>query len=94
MFSNALEDSVKLGLRQGLTKGIAVGSNSVTLAIWAFMAWYGSGIVMYHGGKRGTVFAVGNAIVTGGISYSLSPLCINVASFILLCSFLSSISFA
>nr|XP_018678767.1 PREDICTED: putative multidrug resistance protein [Musa acuminata subsp. malaccensis] len=68
MFSNALEDSVKLGLRQGLTKGIAVGSNSVTFAIWAFMAWYGSRIVMYHDGKGGTVFAVGTAIVNGGLS--------------------------
>ncbi|RWV82944.1 hypothetical protein GW17_00055513 [Ensete ventricosum] len=67
MFSNALEDSVKLGLRQGLAKGIAVGSNSVTFAIWAFMAWYGSRIVMYHGGKGGTVFAVGTAIVNGGL---------------------------
>ncbi|CAL9183326.1 unnamed protein product, partial [Musa hybrid cultivar] len=45
VFSNALEDSVKLGLRQSLTKGIAVGSNSVTFAIWAFMAWaLGSGL--------------------------------------------------
>ncbi|XP_064998344.1 putative multidrug resistance protein [Musa acuminata AAA Group] len=68
MFSNALEDSVKLGLRQGLTKGIAVGSNSVTFAIWAFMAWYGSRIVMYHDGKGGTVFAVGTAIVNGGLA--------------------------
>ncbi|CAD5181799.1 unnamed protein product [Musa acuminata subsp. malaccensis] len=68
MFSNALEDSVKLGLRQGLTKGIAVGSNSVTFAIWAFMAWYGSRIVMYHDGKGGTVFAVGTAIVNGGLT--------------------------
>ncbi|RZS22174.1 hypothetical protein BHM03_00054917 [Ensete ventricosum] len=76
MFSNALEDSVKLGLRQGLAKGIAVGSNSVTFAIWAFMAWYGSRIVMYHGGKGGTVFAVGTAMeACNDLLLSVSLLC-------------------
>ncbi|RZS10415.1 hypothetical protein BHM03_00041641 [Ensete ventricosum] len=45
MFSDALEDSVKLGLRQGLAKGVAVGSNAVTFAIWAFITWaFGSGL--------------------------------------------------
>ncbi|WOK95120.1 multidrug resistance protein [Canna indica] len=68
MFSNALEHSVKLGLRQGLMKGVAVGSNGVTFAIWALMAWYGSKLVMDHGGKGGTVFAVGAGIVTGGLA--------------------------
>ncbi|CAD5197858.1 unnamed protein product [Musa acuminata subsp. malaccensis] len=68
VFSNALEDSIKLGLLPSLTKGIVVWSNSVTFAIWAFMAWYGSRIVMYHEGKGGTVFAVGTAIVTGGLA--------------------------
>ncbi|XP_073103706.1 putative multidrug resistance protein isoform X2 [Elaeis guineensis] len=67
-FSAALEDSVKLGLRQGLAKGIAIGSNGVTFAIWAFLVWYGSHLVMYHGGKGGTVFAVGAAIVVGGLA--------------------------
>ena len=66
-FSAALEDSVKLGLRQGLAKGIAIGSNGVTFAIWAFLVWYGSHLVMYHCGKGGTVFAVGAAIVVGGL---------------------------
>lgn len=66
-FSGSLDDSVKLGLRQGLAKGIAIGSNSVTFAIWAFLVWYGSRLVMYHGGRGGTVFAVGAAIVVGGL---------------------------
>ncbi|KAG1326634.1 putative multidrug resistance protein [Cocos nucifera] len=67
-FSAALDDSVRLGLRQGLAKGIAIGSNSVTFAIWAFLVWYGSRLVMYHGDKGGTVFAVGAAIVVGGLA--------------------------
>lgn len=66
-FSAALDDSVKLGLKQGLAKGLAIGSNGVTFAIWAFSAWYGSRLVMYHGGKGGTVFAVGAAAVMGGL---------------------------
>ncbi|RWW36755.1 hypothetical protein BHE74_00058197 [Ensete ventricosum] len=67
MFSDALEDSVKLGLRQGLAKGVAVGSNAVTFAIWAFITWYGSRVAMHHGVKGGHIFAVGTAIVRGGL---------------------------
>ncbi|WVZ75065.1 hypothetical protein U9M48_023157 [Paspalum notatum var. saurae] len=67
-FSAALEESARLGLRQGLAKGVALGSNGVTFAIWAFNAWYGSRLVMYHGYQGGTVFAVSSIIVTGGLA--------------------------
>ncbi|CAI9109590.1 OLC1v1009434C1 [Oldenlandia corymbosa var. corymbosa] len=67
-YSAALEGSFKLGLRQGLAKGLAIGSNGITFAIWAFMSYYGSRLVMYHGAKGGTVFAVGAAIAIGGLS--------------------------
>ncbi|URD72564.1 ABC transporter transmembrane region [Musa troglodytarum] len=67
-FSAALDDSIKLGLKQGLAKGLAIGSNGITFAIWAFMVWYGSRLVMYHGEKGGTVFAVGASIIVGGLS--------------------------
>lgn len=67
-FSDALQSSVKLGLKQGLAKGMAIGSNGVVFAIWSFMAWYGSRLVMYHGAKGGTVFAVGAAIAVGGLA--------------------------
>uniref|UniRef100_A0A0E0CH21 Multidrug resistance protein n=1 Tax=Oryza meridionalis TaxID=40149 RepID=A0A0E0CH21_9ORYZ len=67
-FSAALEESARLGLKQGLAKGIAVGSNGITFAIWAFNVWYGSRLVMYHGYKGGTVFAVSAAIVVGGLA--------------------------
>ncbi|KAG6474715.1 hypothetical protein ZIOFF_068653 [Zingiber officinale] len=56
-FSATLDDSVKLGLCQGLTKGLAVYSNGIIFVIMAFLVWFGSRIVMYHGGKGGTVFA-------------------------------------
>ncbi|XP_047148085.1 ABC transporter B family member 15-like [Vigna umbellata] len=67
-FFDALQGSVKLGLRQGLAKGIAIGSNGVVFAIWAFISYYGSRLVMYHGAKGGTVFAVGAAIALGGLA--------------------------
>lgn len=66
-FSAALDRLVKLGLKQGLAKGLAIGSNAVTFAIWSFMVWYGSRLVMYHGAKGGTVFAVGASIIIGGL---------------------------
>ncbi|KAK4782251.1 hypothetical protein SAY86_016353 [Trapa natans] len=67
-FSAALGGSVKLGLRQGLAKGLAVGSNGVVFGIWSFMCYYGSRMVMYHGAQGGTVFAVGAATALGGLS--------------------------
>ncbi|CAL5059839.1 unnamed protein product [Urochloa decumbens] len=67
-FSAALEESVRLGLRQGLAKGVALGSNGVRFAIYAFNIWYGSRLVMDHGYKGGTVYVVSSAIVFGGAS--------------------------
>lgn len=67
-YSAALEGTVKSGLRQGLAKGLAIGSNGVVFAIWSFMSYYGSRMVMYHGYEGGTVFAVGAAIAIGGLS--------------------------
>ncbi|KAK8466660.1 hypothetical protein PHAVU_008G138100 [Phaseolus vulgaris] len=66
-FSNALQGTVKLGLKQGWAKGLAIGSNSVVFGIWSFMCYYGSRLVIYHGVKGGTVFAVGAAIAVGGL---------------------------
>ncbi|GAY46368.1 hypothetical protein CUMW_096510 [Citrus unshiu] len=65
-FSSALQGSVKLGLKQGLCKGFASGINAITYAIWSFLAYYGSRLVMYHGAKGGAVFAAGTTIVVGG----------------------------
>ncbi|EOY03302.1 Uncharacterized protein TCM_018166 [Theobroma cacao] len=65
-FSAALQGSVKLGLRQGLAKGLAIGSSGITFAIWAFTTYYGSRMVMYHGAQGGTVFMVGTCIAMGG----------------------------
>ncbi|CAN0880096.1 ABC transporter B family member 15 [Linum grandiflorum] len=68
-YCTALHSSVKLGLRQGLAKGLAIGSNGIVYALWAFMAYYGSRLVMYHGAKGGTVFVVGSNIALGGLAF-------------------------
>ncbi|XP_031108792.1 ABC transporter B family member 15 [Ipomoea triloba] len=67
-YSTALQGTVKLGLKQGLAKGLAIGSNGVVFAIWSFMSYYGSRLVMYHAAQGGTVFAVGAAISIGGLA--------------------------
>nr|XP_043633552.1 ABC transporter B family member 15-like [Erigeron canadensis] len=68
-YSAALQGTVKLGLKQGLAKGLVMGSNGVVYAVWAFLCWYGSRLVMYHGARGGTVWNVGAAIAIGGISF-------------------------
>ncbi|CAN1153266.1 ABC transporter B family member 15 [Linum perenne] len=64
----ALHSTLRLGLRQGLAKGLAIGSNGIVYALWGFMAYYGSRLVMYHGAKGGTVFVVGSNIALGGLA--------------------------
>jgi ATP-binding cassette subfamily B (MDR/TAP) protein 1 len=72
-FAAALEESVQLGLKQGLAKGVALGSNGVTFAIFAFNFWYGSRLVMDHGYKGGTIYCVSAVIVIGGTYVILYP---------------------
>ncbi|KAL6888376.1 hypothetical protein ACP4OV_009402 [Aristida adscensionis] len=67
-FSAALEESTRLGIKQGLAKGIAVGSNGITFTIYAFIVWYGSRLVMYHGNQGGTVLCVAGCVVIGGLA--------------------------
>ncbi|KAJ1278281.1 hypothetical protein BS78_04G068100 [Paspalum vaginatum] len=65
-FSAALEESTRLGIKQGLLKGVAISSNGVNFAIFAFSFWYGSRLVLDHGYKGGTIYAVATSIVIGG----------------------------
>ncbi|KAI3722354.1 hypothetical protein L2E82_33390 [Cichorium intybus] len=67
-YSAALQGTVKLGLKQGLAKGIVIGSNGVSYAVLSFLCWYGSRLVMYHGAGGGTVFTVAVGIASGGLS--------------------------
>ncbi|KAG5535022.1 hypothetical protein RHGRI_022957 [Rhododendron griersonianum] len=71
-YSAALQGTVKLGLRQGLAKGLTIGSNGIVFAIWSFLAYYGSRLVMYHGAHGGSVFVVGGTITNGGLALGSS----------------------
>ncbi|PPS01364.1 hypothetical protein GOBAR_AA19309 [Gossypium barbadense] len=74
-FSEALQGCVKLGLKQGWAKGLALGSSGITHLIWAFVTYYGSRLIMYHGAKGGTIYIVGTCITFGGyLVASLSTL--------------------
>ncbi|CAL5023519.1 unnamed protein product [Urochloa decumbens] len=65
-FAAALEESARLGIKQGFAKGVAIGSSGMGFAIYAFNVWYGSRLVMDHGYKGGTVYAVSTVIIIGG----------------------------
>ncbi|KAF7136197.1 hypothetical protein RHSIM_Rhsim08G0061800 [Rhododendron simsii] len=67
-YSTALQGTVDLGLKQGLAKGLAIGSNGIVFAISSFMAYYGTRLIMYHNASGGNVFAAGASIAIGGLS--------------------------
>ncbi|KAF8691347.1 hypothetical protein HU200_040478 [Digitaria exilis] len=67
-FSAALEESTRLGIKQGLAKGVAIGSDGISFAIYAFNIWYGTRLIMYHGYKGGAVYAASASIVIGGMA--------------------------
>ena len=66
-FSSALHGSTGLGLKQGLIKGLAIGSSGFVFAIWAFVSHYGGRLVMYQGAQGGNIFAAGLSIFHGGV---------------------------
>lgn len=66
-YETILDSTVKLGIKQGIAKGLAVGSTGLSFAIWGFLAWYGSRLVMYHGESGGRIYAAGISFVLGGL---------------------------
>lgn len=66
-FSNALQKSMELGMKQGFTKGLLIGSMGMIYAAWAFQAWVGGVLVTEKGEKGGDVFVVGICIILGGL---------------------------
>ncbi|XP_076895959.1 putative multidrug resistance protein [Bidens hawaiensis] len=67
-FSHALETSMKLGIKQGLTKGLMIGSMGMVFVTWAFTAWLGSYLVTQKGEKGGAVFVSAICIIMAGLS--------------------------
>ncbi|XP_010249502.1 PREDICTED: putative ABC transporter B family member 8 [Nelumbo nucifera] len=71
-YSAILDTTTKLGIKQGIAKGLAVGSTGLSFAIWAFLAWYGSRLVMYKGESGGRIWAAGISFVLGGLSLGMA----------------------
>ncbi|KAM7267398.1 hypothetical protein ACFE04_009564 [Oxalis oulophora] len=68
-YSKALQGTIKLGIHQGLTKGLLIGiTRAFAFINWAYVSYFGSRLVMYHGAKGGTVFAVGACTVIATMS--------------------------
>ena len=70
-YSKILDRTTKLGIKQGIAKGLAVGSTGLSFSIWAFLAWYGSRLVMYKGESGGRIYAAGISFVLSGLYVNL-----------------------
>lgn len=66
-FSRALEQSTELGIKQGLAKGLMIGSMGTVFATWAFESWAGSVLVVERGESGGRVFIAAVCVVLGGL---------------------------
>lgn len=66
-YSKALDKCLALGIKQGILKGMGIGSVGVAFAVWSFQAWYGSVLVTDKGAQGGDVFSAGVCIVVGGL---------------------------
>lgn len=66
-FSNELQKSMELGMKQGFTKGLMLGSMGIIYAAWAFQAWVGGVLVTEKGESGGAVFVAGICIMLGGL---------------------------
>ncbi|XP_027152628.1 putative multidrug resistance protein [Coffea eugenioides] len=71
-FSSALEPTLNLGIKQGLLKGMAIGSIGLIFAVWALEGWYGSILVIEKGLKGGDCFTAGVCIIFGGVALGSS----------------------
>ena len=66
-FSQALEKYTELGIKQGLTKGLLMGSMGMIYVNWAFQSWVGSILVTEKGERGGPVFISGLCVILGGL---------------------------
>lgn len=66
-YGHALQESTKLGIKQGLIKGLMIGSMGMLFATWAFQSWVGGLLVTEKGETGGHVFVAGASIISGGM---------------------------
>ena len=66
-FSSALQTTCELGVKQGLMKGLLMGSMGMIYVGWAFQAWVGTYLVTEKGEKGGSIFVAGINVIMGGL---------------------------
>ncbi|CAN6239885.1 unnamed protein product [Urochloa humidicola] len=71
-FGLALARSTALGIRQGLIKGAVIGSLGVMYAVWSFMSWIGSVLVIRFHAQGGHVFVASICIILAGMSVMMA----------------------
>ncbi|KAM7275818.1 hypothetical protein ACFE04_017684 [Oxalis oulophora] len=71
-YASILDKTTKLGIKQGIAKGLAIGSTGISFAIWGLLAWYGSRLVMYNGESGGRIYAAGICFIMSGIALGMA----------------------
>ncbi|KAF8703485.1 hypothetical protein HU200_032293 [Digitaria exilis] len=71
-FGRALSRSTALGIKQGLIKGAVIGSMGVIYAVWSFLSWIGSILVIHFHAPGGHVFVASICIVLAGMSIMMA----------------------
>ncbi|KAL2247591.1 UNVERIFIED_CONTAM: putative multidrug resistance protein [Sesamum indicum] len=67
-FSNALQKTMELGIKQGFARGLMMGSMGVIYISWGFQAWIGSLLVSKRQEKGGDIFVAGFNVLMGGLN--------------------------
>uniref|UniRef100_A0A0D9W6B3 Multidrug resistance protein n=1 Tax=Leersia perrieri TaxID=77586 RepID=A0A0D9W6B3_9ORYZ len=71
-FRAAVARCAALGARQGLVKGAVIGSMGVVYAVWSFLSWIGSLLVIHLHAQGGHVFVASICIVLAGMSIMMA----------------------
>lgn len=66
-FSGALQKSMEIGIKQGLLKGLLLGSMGMIYVTWAFQSWVGCLLVTERGEKGGPVFVSAICVIWSGV---------------------------
>ncbi|KAM7251605.1 hypothetical protein ACFE04_023488 [Oxalis oulophora] len=67
-FSDALDTTLKLGIKMGFAKGLMMGSMGMIFVGWSFQAFMGTYLVTEKSEKGGSVFVAGINVIMGGLS--------------------------
>lgn len=66
-FSRALKRTLEVGIKEGLAKGLLLGSMGIIYISWGFQAWVGTYLVSQKKEQGGHVFVAGFNVVIGGL---------------------------